>query len=185
MIKLSKQLPKEPFWIDLLYGVRWKVRPFTTAIGEAAGARSASMLAKLREEIRDIRESGGEVTGLPDLDDEDEATGLARQYYYQSLAVSALVEWEGVEDEETTDPAPYTRENLLLLTGVLPRLLQEFVIKYTAPYDRMIAEGNGLPAVLTGISGQGAAGNTAPTVAASATPAPEEHLEKMAGAVPT
>ena len=74
MIRLD--LKREPYWLDLPYGVRLHVRPVTTAFIMAARVQT----------LRGANET------------DDEATRSAA--LIKSLAVLAVIEWEGVGDAE-------------------------------------------------------------------------------------
>ncbi|CAA7625582.1 hypothetical protein [Magnetospirillum sp. SS-4] len=108
MIRLS--LPKEPYWLDLPHGVKVFVRPLTTAVYEAARARGWRMARAIAAEHADLKAAGADITGLPDLSDEDALAGLSQMLFAQGLARSAITKWEGVLDEadqpaEVTDTA--------------------------------------------------------------------------------
>ena len=89
MIKLSSA-PAEPFWLDLVPGVRVRVRPITVA----------SMLV--------AREAVGKVYRD---EDQTDVTARASIALVHELARRGVVEWEGVGTAED-QPAPVTVENI-------------------------------------------------------------------------
>lgn len=158
MIRLS--LPREPYWLDLPHGVRVFVRPLNTAVYEAARARGWRMARAIAAEHADLKAAGADITGLPDLSDEDALAGLSQMLFAQGLARSAITRWEGVLDAagnpaEVTDPA-------VAELMQLPRMAESFVIQYTETHEAVLAEGN--------VSGSAPSGTSAadPTTAGAA-----------------
>ena len=168
MIRLS--IPKEPYWLDLVHGVRVKVRPLTTAVYEASKIRGYRMARKVAEEHAEVTAAGGDVTGLPDISDDDAAAGLSQLLFAQGLAGSAIIEWEGVLDADGS-PAPVTETTVGDLM-LIHRMAEEFVIKYTAVHDQVLAEGNASGPAPSGTSAAGP--DTAKGAAGKASPAPAE-----------
>ena len=172
-------IAKENYWLDLdvqaldqvePIHLRLLVRPLTTATYAAARSRASRRLAALALEFTEVAAVGGDVTGLPDLDDEDERSGVAQMLFAQCLAVSAMVEWEGVEMDDD-EPAPVKEENICEL--MRNRLVSDaFLEAYTRPYEQIASEGEGSGAEPSGTSA------TAPTTASNAEtetiPAPED-----------
>ncbi|TAN53767.1 MAG: hypothetical protein EPN26_06660 [Rhodospirillales bacterium] len=138
MIRLS--LPKEPYWLDLPHGVRVFVRPLTTAVYEAARSRGWRMARAIAAEHADLKAAGADITGLPDLSDEDALAGLSQMLFAQGLARSAITKWEGVLDADDR-PAEITDSAIAELMQ-LPRMAESFVVQYTETHEAVIAEGN-------------------------------------------
>ena len=67
MIRLN--LPKEPYWLELGYGVRVKVKAPSTAIAAAVRAAASRRVDALRQDLAERKRSGVPLDGLPDLDD--------------------------------------------------------------------------------------------------------------------
>jgi hypothetical protein len=84
MLKLS--MDREPFWLDVLPGVRIQFRPATVAAILAARAAAAEVLRK-----------GGE--------DAETRAGFA---FTRALARSGIVAWEGIGDQDGNplEPVP-------------------------------------------------------------------------------
>ena len=82
MLKLS--IDREPFWLDVMPGVRIKLRPVTVAAILAARAAAAEVLRK-----------GGE--------DAETRAGFA---FTRGLARSGIVEWEGIGNKDGNPVAP-------------------------------------------------------------------------------
>lgn len=139
MIRLT--LPDAPYWIDLIPGqVRFMVRPLTKVIQAAARNYQRRRLAELSKEFDAVTAAGGQVVDLPNMDDEDTEAGVSELLYAQGLARQAIVEWEGVEDEDG-NAVPVTPENCDELMR-LPYLADAFTMKYQEQLLKMLSEGN-------------------------------------------
>lgn len=138
MIKLSNSLA-DPTWLDLLPGVRVKVRPITVA----------SMLV--------AREAVGKV-----YRDEDQTnvTTRASMALVHELARRGIVEWEGVGTAEG-DPAPVTAETLNALLDHWPAY-DALDALYVTPALRRDEEKNGSSSSPDGTSAE------APSIASPA-----------------
>lgn len=102
---ITLNLKREPFWIDLLDGIRLHVRPATTAVIMAARAAVA------KEAVSD-----------------DVQRGAA---FLKNLGISAVLEWEGVGDAEG-NPAAVTPEAVSALFELWP-VADAFERQYLAP----------------------------------------------------
>lgn len=120
----------EPRWIDLLAGVRVKVRPCTSAIFAAAT-------------------SGKDISGL--------GADITHEHHWSlitsAIAGLAIIEWEGVGDEEGA-PMPVTPEAIGALMDMV-LINQAFSAEYVRPYLMMVQEKKELPPSPNGPSGAG------------------------------
>lgn len=117
---LRLRLNTEPAWIELLPGVRIRVRPFTTAVVHAAQADIEALGCSPEE----IEASRGEL-------------------FTAAAARVAILEWEGVGDEEGR-PVPVTPGNINALMAEYPAYAA-FQRLYVVPRTEMDAEGNASP----------------------------------------
>jgi len=120
MIRLG--LKSEPCWLDLLPGVRLKVRPFGTALFFAAQS------AMLRADT--AGETASEVI--------DALRGVA---FIKALARLAILEWEGVGDD-TGAPAPVSPGAVEALMEIW-QAAAAFERLYARPIAEIDAEKNG------------------------------------------
>lgn len=138
---LRLKLNREPEWLELIDGVRVKVAPITGAIVEMA----------LRDDpLKDV--PPGE-TAVP--------FGIA-------VGKVAILEWEGVGDEDGND-LPVTPEGVEALLS-LPPIWSRWQTLAMVPVFTLDAEKNGFAASPSGNTGE--AGITAEPATASATSAP-------------
>lgn len=115
MIKLN--LKREEYWLDLGHGVRLKVRPATTAL--IMGARVAAL-----KEAEEATDAGQRSAAL-----------------IKELALLAVLEWEGVGDDENK-PADVTPEAVSALMDLWP-IADAFERLYLGPTLVLEQEKNG------------------------------------------
>lgn len=128
MIRLG--LTNEPKWLDLLDGVRVKVRPFSSAAFFAA--QTAMTLTS--------------VEGLA----ADQANGTRGLAFVKSLARFAIIEWEGVCDADGK-PIAVTPETVDALMDIW-QAATAFEALYQRPIDDLRDEKNGSGPAPNGIS---------------------------------
>ncbi|MGL4966166.1 MAG: hypothetical protein ACRC67_33405 [Inquilinus sp.] len=136
-------LQRDPFWLDLPYGVQFRVRPCTTAIWEQALARGRRLGLELGIHAEAIETAGGAVSGLPALTDPDAIAGLSQMLFAQALAQCAAIEWRGVLNEEGTAPEPLSEPAVATAMEMFPEIASDFVAKYTRTMGEAIVEGKG------------------------------------------
>ena len=152
---ISLKSSPEPFDIELPYGVAVTVRPLTTAGMAAAQAAARRRVESLETQVRERRESGLSLEGLPDLEDKPERDGLFQDLLIKELASRHIASWSGIED----DP-PVMPENVAAVMSLYPvgeRFFQEFTLKQVL----LNAAKNASGLSATGISGQAEGSNTA------------------------
>lgn len=120
MIRLG--LKSEPYWLDLLPGVRIKVRPFGTALFFAAQS------AMVRVDTKG--EEASEVI--------DALRGVA---FIKALARLSILEWEGVADAKS-EPAPVSPDAVDALMEIW-QAAAAFERIYARPISEIETEKNG------------------------------------------
>lgn len=120
MIRLG--LKSEPYWLDLLPGVRIKVRPFGTALFFAAQS------AMVRVDTKG--ETASEVI--------DALRGVA---FIKALARLSILEWEGVADAKG-EPAPVSPDAVDALMEIW-QAAAAFERIYARPISEIEPEKNG------------------------------------------
>lgn len=156
---ISLKGSREPFGIELPYGVRATVAPLTTTAMAAAQSAARRLLERIEGDLRERKENGLSVADLPALDDDAARDGLYQALLIKELARRHILGWEGVESDD--GPADPTAENVAALMDLYPvgeRFFQEFTLRQVL----LTAAKNG--------SGLSAAGATAegPTTAKGA-----------------
>lgn len=125
MLKLN--LHKDPFWLELTAGVRVYVKPLTTVLMNMA---QSQVVQQIRQQ-RDL-----ELNASNDL-----RSGLAEALLVKSLAQLAILEWQGVMDQDGTATAPINKQTISDLMDIW-FIAQDFWKQYTASLELLEAEGN-------------------------------------------
>lgn len=116
MIRLD--LDPQPYWLDIVPGVRFRLAPVGTAVITAARRDPA-------------------VMALPeDAPDEQAALAMAR-----AIGAVAILEWEGIADAGGY-PVPPTRENVAAVMDIYP-IFERFQLEYVAKGLVLESEKNG------------------------------------------
>ncbi|MCW5699972.1 MAG: hypothetical protein KIT00_09035, partial [Rhodospirillales bacterium] len=124
--------PKEPYELELPYGIRVTVRPLTSASMAACQSAARRRIESLESQVRERKESGLGIDDLPDLDDPAERDGLYHGLLVHELAARHIVSWSGVLDADGESEAPVTREAVAAVVDLYPvgeRFFQEFTLK--------------------------------------------------------
>ncbi len=130
MLKLSPTA--EPYWLDLIPGVRVRVRPISVA----------DMLI--------AREAVSKVFRGEDQEDLSVRANIA---LVRELAMRGIMEWEGVGGEDD-QPLPVSRDNVGKLLDFWPAY-DEIDARYVGPALDRSAEKNGSSSLPDGTSGEG------------------------------
>lgn len=165
---ISLKASREPFEIELPYGVRATVTPLTTTEMAAAQSAARRLLERIESDLRERRENGLSVADLPALDDEPARDGLYQALLIKELARRHVVRWEGVEGDD--GPAEPTPENVAALMDLYPvgeRFFQEFTLRQVL----LTAAKNASGLSAAGTSAEGP--TTAKGAARKEAPAPE------------
>jgi hypothetical protein len=151
---LRLDLKKEPYWLELRPGLRVRVRPLTTAIMTAADSTARKLVAELREERQLRIAAGGDLSDLPDLENEDAVSGLAASVMIKALARMSILEWEGVMRADSDEPAIINEQTVNDLMDIW-FVADAFWKQYTRPLELLEAEGNGSGPARNGTSAAG------------------------------
>lgn len=157
MIRLA--MPSEPFWLDFGSGVRFKVRPPSTALMETARSRVRRELNELRKAAETVKQVGATVTGMADLTNADVFDGEFNALLAREMCRLALVEWDGVMMPDGS-PAPISDETIGMAMNI-DALARAFTVLYLTSLESLAAEGNGSAPVPSGSSAAGATTATA------------------------
>ena len=165
MISLST--PKDPYDIELPYGVTVTVRPLMTAGMAAAQAGARRRIEGLEAQFKELKESGLPADGFSVLNDEAERDGLFHDLLIKELAARHITRWSGIED----DP-PVTRENVAAVMDLYPvgeRFFQEFTLRQVL----LNAAKNAFGLSADGTSSPAEGPDTAKGAGTAASPAPK------------
>ncbi len=124
---ISLKQATEPYGLDLPYGISVTVTPLTTASMAAAQASARRRIESLEAQVKERKESGLSLDGLPDLNREGERDGLFQDLLIKELAVRHITAWSGIEDGPEVSP-----ENVAAVMSLYPvgeRFFQDFTLK--------------------------------------------------------
>ena len=104
MIRLK--INKDPYWLELGYGVKVKVKPCTSAVFYEAKAYMNSKLAELAKVYQANKAAGIEDKSLTDIENPIKREALADKFLLIGLGIAGILEWNGVMDAEKDEVAP-------------------------------------------------------------------------------
>ena len=164
MISLERKT--DPYELTLPYGVTVIVTPLTTTAMAAAQAEARKRLEGLEAQVKERKESGLALDGLPDLTDDGAREGQFQALLIHSLAARHITAWSGIED----DP-PVTRENVAALMDLYP-VGEQFIQEFTLRQVLMTSAKNAYGPSADGTSIPAAGPDTAKPAKRKARPAP-------------
>ena len=110
MLKLKIQ--KEPYWLELGYGVKVKVKPCTSAVFYEAKAYMNSKLAELAKTYKSNKEAGIEDGTAEDIENSVKREALADRFLLIGLGIAGILEWDGVMEADEDKSAPLTEKKI-------------------------------------------------------------------------
>ncbi len=169
---ITMSISKEPYELELPYGIRITVKPLTSASMAACQAAARRRIESLESQVRERRELGLPVGELPDFDDAAERDGFYHGLLVHELAARHILSWTGVLAEDGESAAPATREAVAAVMDLYPvgeRFFQEFTLRQVL----LNAAKNASGPSAAGTSGRAEGRNTAKAAENTAPPAPE------------
>ena len=164
--------PKDPFDLDLPYGITVTVKPLTSSGMAATQAGARRRLESLESQYREREEAGLAADDLPDLDDAAERDGLYHGLLVHELAARHILAWSGVLAEDKSGDAPVSREAVAAVMDLYPvgeRFFQEFTLRQVL----LNAAKNASGPSAAGTSGRAEGPDTAGAAASMASSAPQ------------
>ena len=165
MISLKPQT--EPFDIELPYGATVTVKPLTTAGMAVVQAAARRRLEAIDTQVRERKEAGLPLDGLPDLDDEAERDGMFQDLLSKELASRHIISWSGIEDDPDVTP-----ENVAAVMSIYP-IGEQFLQKLTLQQVLLNAAKNASGLSASGISSQAEGPDIAKGAGKKARPVPK------------
>ena len=108
MLKLK--INKEPYWLDIGYGVKVKVKPCTSAVFYEAKAYMNAKLAELAKEYKANKDAGLAVS--EDIENSVKREALADKFLLIGLGIAGILEWQGVQEADSEKDAPLTETKI-------------------------------------------------------------------------
>lgn len=145
---ISLEQPSEPFDIELPYGITVTVTPLTTTAMAAAQAGARRRVEAVEAQVRERKDSGLSLDGLPDLSVEDERDGFLQCQVVYELASRQITAWIGIEDDPSV-----TRDNIIAVMDLYP-VGEQFLQKLTLQQMLLNSAKNASGLSASGISSQ-------------------------------
>ena len=140
MIRLK--VNKEPYWLELGYGVKVKVKPCTSAVFYEAKAYMNSKLSELAKVYQANKSAGIEDNSLADIENPIKREALADKFLLIGLGIAGILEWNGVMDAEKDEVAPLNEGKIDELFSNFWAVAENFRHQYCGLHEIIEAEKN-------------------------------------------
>ena len=138
MLKLK--INKEPYWLELGYGVKVKVKPCTSAVFYEAKAYMNAKLADLAKVYKANKDAGLAVD--EDIENPVKREALADKFLLIGLGIAGILEWQGVQEADSDDKAPLTEVKIDELFSNFWVVAENFRNQYCGLRELLDAEKN-------------------------------------------
>lgn len=138
MLKLKIQ--KEPYWLELGYGVKVKVKPCTSAVFYEAKAYMNSKLAELAKTYKANKEAGIEDGTAESIENPVKREALADRFLLIGLGIAGILEWDGVMEADEDKSAPLTENKIDELFSNFWAVAENFRSQYCSLREVLEAE---------------------------------------------
>ena len=140
MIRLKIQ--KEPYWLELGYGVKVKVKPCTSAVFYEAKAYMNSKLAELAKVYKANKDAGITNETASDIENPVKREALADKFLLIGLGIAGILEWDGVMEADEDKSAPLTENKIDELFSNFWAVAENFRSQYCGLREVLEAEKN-------------------------------------------
>lgn len=96
MFKLTTK--RDPYWLELPFGVRVKMKPFCTSTINAVQYGATRQVRKLKVEFEELKAVGKKSSSSVNFEDKDQVEDLINNMIMKGYATASIIEWENVED---------------------------------------------------------------------------------------
>lgn len=140
MLKLK--INKEPYWLELGYDVRVKVKPCTSAVFYEAKAYMNSKLSELAKIYKENKTAGIVEADVVDVENPIKREALADKYLLIGLGVAGILEWDGVMEADEDKAAPLIESKIDELFSNFWAVAENFRHQYCGLQEILAAEKN-------------------------------------------
>lgn len=152
---LTLKVNKEPYWLELGYGVKVKVKPCNSAVFYEAKAYMNAKLADLAKEYKSNKTAGLPV--VEDVENPIKREALADRYLLIGLGIAGILEWNGVFEAYEDRAAPLTESKIDELFSNFWAVAENFRNQYCGLHELLEAEKNASTPEPNGTSATGEA----------------------------
>lgn len=135
---LTLKISKEPYWLELGYGVKVKVKPCNSAVFYEAKAYMNAKLADLAKEYKANKAAGLSV--VEDVENPIKREALADRYLIIGLGVAGILEWNGVFEADEDRAAPLAESKIDELFSNFWAVAENFRNQYCGLQELLEAE---------------------------------------------
>ena len=146
MLKLK--INKEPYWLELGYGVKVKIKPCTSAVFYEAKAYMNAKLADLAKEYKANKDAGLAVSD--DIENPVKREALADKFLLIGLGIAGILEWQGIQEADSDVIAPLTEAKIDELFSNFWVVAENFRNQYCGLRELLDAEKNDYSSALNG-----------------------------------
>lgn len=139
---LRLKIQKEPYWLELGYGVKVKVRSCSSAVFYEAKAYMNSKLAELAKVYQANKVAGITNDTAADIENSIKREALADKFLLIGLGVAGILEWDGVMEADEDKPAPLTESKIDELFSNFWAVAENFRHQYCGLQEILAAEKN-------------------------------------------
>lgn len=140
MIRLK--INKEPYWLDLGYGVKVKVKPCTSAVFYEAKAYMNSKLAELAKVYQANKAAGITNDTAAGIENPVKREAMADKFLLIGLGIAGILEWNGVMEADVDKAAPLTEAKIDELFSNFWAVAENFHHQYCGLQEVLAAEKN-------------------------------------------
>lgn len=152
---LRLKIPKEPYWLELGYGVRVKVKPCTSTVFYEAKAYMNSKLAELAKVYQANKAAGISCNKAADIENPVKREAMADKFLLIGLGIAGILEWDGVMEANEDKPAPLTESKIDELFSNFWAVAENFRHQYCGLQEVLAAEKNAYTPAPNGTSAMG------------------------------
>ncbi len=138
MLKLK--INQEPYWLELGYGVKVKVKPCTSAVFYEAKAYMNAKLADLAKDYKASKDTGLAVD--ENIENPVKREALADKFLLVGLGIAGILEWDGIQEAESEEKAPLSETKIDELFSNFWVVAENFRNQYCGLRELLDAEKN-------------------------------------------
>lgn len=138
MLKLKIQ--KEPYWLEIGYGVKVKVKPCTSTVFYQAKAYMNDKISQTVKQYKEAKEVGADVSDFLDLNNPKIREAFADENLTIGMALAGILEWDGVWEAESDETAPVCEQKIEELFSNFWLIAENFRNQYCGVREILEAE---------------------------------------------
>ena len=128
MLKLKIQ--KEPYWLEIGYGVKVKVKPCTSNVFYQAKAYMNDKISQKIQQYKEAKDVGADISDFLDLNNPKIREAFADEHLTIGMALAGILEWDGVLEAESDE------RNFFQIFGLLPRIFVINIVVFVKFWKR-------------------------------------------------